>query len=87
MQPNSYKCKPRVLNINHYRDLQHSYRNIYIVIFQGNNHLIMRNVNVRGNVVKSRKFGFFVQEFRLHNYAIDKDEQAHFIGHWLQNEA
>ena len=26
----------------------------------------MRNINVQGNVVKSRKFGFFVQEFRLH---------------------
>ena len=26
----------------------------------------MRNINVQGNVVKSREFGFFVQEFRLH---------------------
>ena len=32
----SYKCKPRVLNIDLYRDLKHSYRNIYVVVFSVN---------------------------------------------------
>ena len=41
----------------------------FIVIFLYINHLIMRNINVRENVVKSRRFGFFVLEFRLHYLA------------------